>query len=103
VSADARASPRVAAVFSTDFELLASQRAIFVVAASEGLGVKPDTGRSAKWAPTGAAGLVIGMQLGDKVGAEPLESIPCFLAQVLEHMIERGPRDNLAACAAIVA
>ena len=81
--------PGIATIFVSDFEHVAGERAVFVVTASEGFGVKPHARRAVKRAAAGLAGLVIGMKLGHQVGALPLESIPGLFPDVFEDVVKR--------------
>jgi hypothetical protein len=102
-SSNASATPRVATIFLSDLEHLAGERAEFIVTASEGFGIEPDTGRAVKGPAAGLSGLVIGVELGHQIGALPLESIPRLFAKLFEDVIEGRTGDDQAAGPATVA
>jgi hypothetical protein len=100
---DPRTTSGVAAVLVADFEHLTREWAKFVMAASKGLGVKPDAGSTVKWAVACVSGQVIGVEFGNEVGTLALKSIPGLFPHIFKHMIERGAGDDCAASATTVA
>jgi hypothetical protein len=100
---DRRATSGVAAILVADLEHLACEWAVVVMAATERLGVKPDAGGTVKRASAFLSGLVIGAEFGNEVRALALESIPGLFPHVFKDVIERGARDDHAACATTVA
>jgi hypothetical protein len=90
-------------VVTADFKLLAGKRTVFVVAASEGLGVEPEARGSVERSTVSPALLVIGVQLGHDIGAFPLEPLPSFLSLFVEDSVEGRLGDNETTSTAAVA
>jgi hypothetical protein len=100
---DAGAASRVAAVVASNLELTASERAVFVMTATPGLGVVPEAWGSDEGASVGTTSPIVRHDPQKEVATLPLETFPGFLPQLAEDAVERGVCDDQAAGATVVA
>jgi hypothetical protein len=103
LSGDPRPASRSATIDASHLEFTAGAGPVIVVAASRGLAVEPQAGRTERGFARRPAPQFLGEQGRAEVGAIPPEVLPGLFAATIEGATKRRQRYDPAACAAVVA